>query len=65
MRMISHFINGQHVTHTGGVTSPVYHPNTGQVQALLEHGETVILAEAIAVPAGLLRWGKRHCYRML
>jgi malonate-semialdehyde dehydrogenase (acetylating)/methylmalonate-semialdehyde dehydrogenase len=49
MRTINHFINGQSVTRTGTVTSPVYDPSTGQVQALLEHGDTTILAEAVAV----------------
>ena len=49
MRTISHFINGQSVTRTGAVTSPVYDPSTGQVQARLEHGDAAILAEAVAV----------------
>jgi malonate-semialdehyde dehydrogenase (acetylating) / methylmalonate-semialdehyde dehydrogenase len=49
MRTISHFINGQSVTRTGAVTSPVYDPSTGQVQALLERGDAAILAEAVAV----------------
>jgi malonate-semialdehyde dehydrogenase (acetylating) / methylmalonate-semialdehyde dehydrogenase len=49
MRTISHFINGQSVTGTGAVTSPVYDPSTGQVQARLEHGDPAILAEAVAV----------------
>jgi malonate-semialdehyde dehydrogenase (acetylating) / methylmalonate-semialdehyde dehydrogenase len=49
MRTISHFINGQSVTSTGTVTSPVYDPSTGQVQARLEHGDAAILAEAVAV----------------
>ncbi|MGO9437376.1 MAG: CoA-acylating methylmalonate-semialdehyde dehydrogenase [Terracidiphilus sp.] len=49
MRTISHFIDGQRVTRTGAVTSPIYDPSTGQVQALLEHGDTVILADAVAV----------------
>ncbi len=49
MRTISHFINGQSVTRTGAVTSPVYDPSTGQVQAHLEHGDAAILAEAVAV----------------
>jgi malonate-semialdehyde dehydrogenase (acetylating) / methylmalonate-semialdehyde dehydrogenase len=48
MRSISHFINGQSVTRTGAVTSPVYDPSTGQVQARLEHGDAAILAEAVA-----------------
>ena len=48
MRTISHFINGQSVTRTGAVTSPVYDPSTGQVQARLEHGDAAILAEAVA-----------------
>jgi len=48
MRTISHFINGQSVTRPGAVTSPVYDPGTGQVQALLEHGDAAILAEAVA-----------------
>ena len=48
MRTISHFINGQSVTCTGAVTSPVYDPSTGQVQAFLEHGDAVVLAEAVA-----------------
>jgi malonate-semialdehyde dehydrogenase (acetylating)/methylmalonate-semialdehyde dehydrogenase len=30
MRTISQFINGQSVTRTGAVTSPVYDPSTGQ-----------------------------------
>ena len=49
MRTIGHFINGQNVTGTGAVTSPVYDPSTGQVQARLEHGDAAILAEAVAV----------------
>ena len=49
MRTIGHFINGQRVTCTGAVTSPVYDPSTGQVQALLEHGDSAMLAEAVAV----------------
>ncbi len=35
-RTISQFINGQSVTRIGAVTSPVYDPSTGQVQARLE-----------------------------
>ena len=38
MRVIGHFINGQSVTRAGAVTSPVYDPGTGEVQARLEHG---------------------------
>ena len=49
MRAISHFINGQSVTRAGAVTSPVYDPGTGEVQARLEHGDAAILAEAVAV----------------
>jgi malonate-semialdehyde dehydrogenase (acetylating) / methylmalonate-semialdehyde dehydrogenase len=49
MRTISHFINGQSVAGVGAVTSPVYDPCTGQVQAILEHGDAAILAEAVAV----------------
>ena len=48
MRTISHFINGQSVTRTGAVESPVYDPSTGEVQAHLEHGDAAILAEAVA-----------------
>ena len=49
MRTISHFINGQSVTRAGAVTSPVYDPSTGEVQARLEHGDAAILADAVAV----------------
>ena len=49
MRTISHFINGERATRTGAVTSPVYNPGTGQAQAILEHGDTAVLAEAVAV----------------
>ena len=49
MRTISHFINGQSVSSAGAVTSPVYDPSTGQVQARLEHGDAAILAEVVAV----------------
>ena len=49
MRTISQFINGQSVARTGAVTSPVYDPSTGQVQARLEHGDAAILAEVVAV----------------
>ena len=49
MRTVSHFINGQSVTGTSAVTSPVYNPATGQVQAVLERGNAAILAEAVAV----------------
>jgi malonate-semialdehyde dehydrogenase (acetylating)/methylmalonate-semialdehyde dehydrogenase len=48
-RTISQFINGQSVTRTGAVTSPVYDPSTGQVQGRLEHGDAAILAEVVAV----------------
>jgi malonate-semialdehyde dehydrogenase (acetylating)/methylmalonate-semialdehyde dehydrogenase len=48
MRTISHFIDGRSVTHAGAVTSPVYDPSTGQVQALLEYGDAAVLAEAVA-----------------
>jgi malonate-semialdehyde dehydrogenase (acetylating)/methylmalonate-semialdehyde dehydrogenase len=48
-RTISQFINGQCVTRIGAVTSPVYDPSTGQVQARLEHGDAAILAEVVAV----------------
>ena len=49
MRTISQFINGQSVTRSGAVTSPVYDPSTGRVQAHLEHGDAAILAEVVAV----------------
>jgi malonate-semialdehyde dehydrogenase (acetylating)/methylmalonate-semialdehyde dehydrogenase len=49
MRTISHFINGKQTLHPGAVTSPVYDPNTGLVQAHLEQGDAVTLAEAVAV----------------
>jgi malonate-semialdehyde dehydrogenase (acetylating) / methylmalonate-semialdehyde dehydrogenase len=49
MRRISHFINGKSVTRNVTVTSPIFDPSTGQVQALLEHGNTDILGEAVAV----------------
>jgi malonate-semialdehyde dehydrogenase (acetylating) / methylmalonate-semialdehyde dehydrogenase len=49
VRTISQFINGQSVTRTDAVTSPVYDPSTGQVQARLEHGDAAILAEVVAV----------------
>jgi malonate-semialdehyde dehydrogenase (acetylating) / methylmalonate-semialdehyde dehydrogenase len=49
MRAIHHLINGQSVTRAGAVTSPVYDPGTGEVQARLEHGDAAILAEAVAV----------------
>jgi malonate-semialdehyde dehydrogenase (acetylating)/methylmalonate-semialdehyde dehydrogenase len=48
MRTINHFINGESITRAGAVTSPVYDPSTGQVQALLEHGDAAILAKAVA-----------------
>jgi malonate-semialdehyde dehydrogenase (acetylating)/methylmalonate-semialdehyde dehydrogenase len=48
MRRINHFINGRSVTRIGAFTSPVYDPAAGQVQALLEHGDAAILAEAVA-----------------
>ena len=48
MRTISHFINGRSVTRTGAVTSPVYDPSTGQVQASLEHADAAVVAEAVA-----------------
>ena len=48
-RTISQFVNGQSITRIGAVTSPVYDPSTGQVQACLEHGDAAILAEAVAV----------------
>jgi malonate-semialdehyde dehydrogenase (acetylating) / methylmalonate-semialdehyde dehydrogenase len=49
MRTISHFINGRSATRSGAVTSPVYDPSTGQVQARLEQGDAAILGEAVAV----------------
>jgi len=49
MRTINHFINGQSVTRTGAVTSPVYDRGTGQVQAILEHGDAAIVEEAVAI----------------
>ena len=52
MRTINHFINGQSVIRTGAVTSPVYDPSTGQVQARLQHGDDAILAEAVAAAKG-------------
>ena len=48
MRTISQFINGQSASRAGAVTSPVYDPATGQVQARLEHCDAVVLAEAVA-----------------
>lgn len=48
MRTINHFINGQSVTRSGALTSPVYDPSTGKVQAHLEHGDAALLAEAVA-----------------
>jgi malonate-semialdehyde dehydrogenase (acetylating)/methylmalonate-semialdehyde dehydrogenase len=49
VRAISHFINGQQTTGTGTVTSPVYNPTTGQVQAILENGDPAIVADAVVV----------------
>ncbi|HWT97065.1 MAG TPA: CoA-acylating methylmalonate-semialdehyde dehydrogenase [Terriglobales bacterium] len=49
MRRISNFINGQHSSRAAAVVSPVYDPNTGQVQAHLEHGDAGTLAEAVAI----------------
>ncbi|PZM08609.1 CoA-acylating methylmalonate-semialdehyde dehydrogenase [Rhizobium tubonense] len=49
MRTISHFINGQHSSRPGAVTSPVYDPNTGRVQAQLELGDAAIIGEAVAI----------------
>lgn len=58
MRTISHFIDGQSAPCTGCVTSPVYDPNTGQVQARLERGKAAILAEAVAAArAAQPAWG--------
>jgi len=48
MRTISHFINGQSVTRSGAVASPVYDPSTGHAQASMEHGDAALLAEAVA-----------------
>jgi malonate-semialdehyde dehydrogenase (acetylating)/methylmalonate-semialdehyde dehydrogenase len=64
MRTISHFINGQSVTRAGAVTSPVYDPGTGEVQARLEHGDAAILAEAVAVAkAAQPTWGAMNPLR--
>ena len=49
MRTISHFINGQSVTRTGAVTTPIYDPSTGQVQARLEQGDAATLAETVEI----------------
>ena len=49
MRVISHFIDGRSDTCAGGVTTPVYDPNTGEVQARVGHGNEAILAQAVAV----------------
>jgi malonate-semialdehyde dehydrogenase (acetylating)/methylmalonate-semialdehyde dehydrogenase len=57
MRTINYFSNGRSVTRIGAVTSPVYDPSIGQVQATLEHGGAAILAEAVAVAkAAQLVW---------
>jgi malonate-semialdehyde dehydrogenase (acetylating) / methylmalonate-semialdehyde dehydrogenase len=48
MRTISHFINGQSVAGISAVTSPVYDPCTDQVQAIVEHGDAAVLADAVA-----------------
>ena len=48
MRTISNFINGRHVSPAGALTSPVYDPSTGQVQANLEHADAALLGEAVA-----------------
>ena len=47
MRTISHFINGRSVSIASAVTSPVYNPATGEVQARVEHGDAPTLAEAV------------------
>ena len=64
MRTISHFINGESVTRDGAVTSPVYDPGTGEVQARLQHADAAILAEAVAVAkAAQPTWGAMNPLR--
>jgi malonate-semialdehyde dehydrogenase (acetylating)/methylmalonate-semialdehyde dehydrogenase len=61
MRMISHFINGRSVTRPNAVTSPVYDPCTGEVQARLQQGDAAVLAEAVAVAkAAQPAWAARN-----
>jgi malonate-semialdehyde dehydrogenase (acetylating) / methylmalonate-semialdehyde dehydrogenase len=49
MRIITHYINGQHVSRAGGGTSPVYDPSTGEVQAHLQQGNAATLVEAVSI----------------
>jgi malonate-semialdehyde dehydrogenase (acetylating)/methylmalonate-semialdehyde dehydrogenase len=49
MRVITHFIDGRAVSRPGAITSPVYDPATGEVQATVEHGDAALLAEAVKV----------------
>jgi malonate-semialdehyde dehydrogenase (acetylating)/methylmalonate-semialdehyde dehydrogenase len=56
MRMIGHFIGGKRVAGTGGRVSPVFDPNTGEVQAEVALADareldTVIADAAAAQPA--------------
>jgi malonate-semialdehyde dehydrogenase (acetylating)/methylmalonate-semialdehyde dehydrogenase len=49
MRTISHFIGGHSVSRPGAVTSKVFEPSTGKVQAVVEHGDADLVAEAVRV----------------
>ena len=48
MRTIGHFIGGKHVPGTSGRTSPVYNPNTGEVQAEVALATTAEVQAAVA-----------------
>jgi malonate-semialdehyde dehydrogenase (acetylating)/methylmalonate-semialdehyde dehydrogenase len=49
MRTVSHFIDGQRMSRPGAPTSKVFDPSTGEVQALVEHGDANVVAEAVKV----------------
>jgi malonate-semialdehyde dehydrogenase (acetylating)/methylmalonate-semialdehyde dehydrogenase len=49
MRHVSHFIHGQNLSRPGAPTSKVFDPSTGEVQALVEHGDADLVAEAVKV----------------
>ncbi|TBC81295.1 CoA-acylating methylmalonate-semialdehyde dehydrogenase [Rhizobium leguminosarum] len=49
MRMITQFIDGERRSFPSVRLTPVFEPNTGQVQAHLEHADATTVAQAVAV----------------
>ena len=49
MRTISHFVDGQSLSCPGARTSEVFDPTTGEVQGVVEHGDSDLVAEAVGI----------------